>query len=98
MTVNGKKISTGEKIAAAVLYTVGFAVAFFAVVAIFIVSCFGAVSAVVGLFGATSHVGSAIALAVCCLVAAAMCLYCMVLIFRCVVAHFPGKDASSRGK
>ena len=91
-----RKPSTGEKIASAVLYAIGFAVAFFAVVAIFAVSGFGAVSAIVGLFGATSHIAASVALAVCCLIAAAMSLYCMVLIFRCVVDRFPGKNGGSR--
>lgn len=94
--MNERKPSTGEKIAAAVLYTIGFAVALFAIIAIFAVSGFGAVSAIVGLFNATSHIAASVALAVCCLIAAAMSLYCMVLIFRCVVDHFPGKGNDRR--
>lgn len=90
--MNERKPSTGEKIAAAILYTIGFAVALFAIIAIFAVSGFGAVSAIVGLFNATSHIAASVALAVCCLIAAAMSLYCMVLIFRCVVDRFPGKN------
>lgn len=90
--MNERKPSTGEKIAAAILYTIGFAVALFAIIAIFAVSGFGAVSAIVGLFNATSHIAASVALAACCLIAAAMSLYCMVLIFRCVVDRFPGKN------
>lgn len=90
--MNERKPSTGEKIAAAILYAIGFAVALFAIIAIFAVSGFGAVSAIVGLFNATSHIAASVALAVCCLIAAAMSLYCMVLIFRCVVDRFPGKN------
>lgn len=83
--------SAAEKIAAAVLYTLGLAVALFAVIAIFAVSGFGAVSAIIGLLGAADHIASAIALALCCLVAAGLSLYCMVLIFKCAVDHFQGK-------
>ena len=94
--MNGRTTSTGEKVAAAILYTIGFAVAVFAVIAIFAVSGFGTVSAIVGLCNATSHIAASVALAVCCLIAAAMSLYCMVLIFRCVVDHFPGKGNDRR--
>lgn len=94
--MNGRKTSTGEKVAAAILYTIGFAVAVFAVIAIFAVSGFGAVSAIVGLCNAKSHIAASVALAVCCLIAAAMSLYCMVLIFRCVVDHFPGRGNDRR--
>ena len=86
--MNGRKTSTGEKVAAAI--------AVFAVIAIFAVSGFGAVSAIVGLCNATSHIAASVALAVCCLIAAAMSLYCMALIFRCVVDHFPGKGNDRR--
>ena len=94
--MNERKTSTGEKVAAAILYTIGFAVAVFAVIAIFAVSGFGAVSAIVGLCNATSHIAASVALAVCCLIAAAMSLYCMALIFRCIVDHFPGKGNDRR--
>ena len=83
--------SAAEKIAAAVLYTLGLAVALFAVIAIFAVSGFGAVSAIIGLFAATDHVASAVALSLCCLVAAGLSLYCMVLIFICAADGFQGK-------
>ena len=94
--MNGRKTSTGEKVAAAILYTIGFAVAVFAVIAIFAVSGFGPVSAIVGLCHAPSHIPASVALPVCSLIAAAMSLYCMVLIFRCVVDHFPGKGNDRR--
>lgn len=86
-----KKPSRSDRILSAVLYIAGAALAVFSVIAIFAVAGFGAVSAVIGLFGAESSVGSAVLLCVCCLVTAVLMLYCMVLIFKCAISRFGGK-------